>query len=76
VPRPIDKDLLLGIREIARQTALIRRQYPMLSTGDIYSAIDWTGGKPIPTAAMLTRMNRQRTGPVDLRLFPQNRRKE
>jgi hypothetical protein len=61
----IHKDIVLGIREIARQTALIRQQFPSLSTCDVFDAIGWTDGKPVQTANMLNRMHRQRSRAPD-----------
>jgi hypothetical protein len=66
----IDKDIVLGLREIARQTRLIRSAYPTLSNNDVFSVINWHAGQAVEGARMLRRIHRQRTGFVDLRLYP------
>jgi hypothetical protein len=61
----IDKDIVLGIREIARQTRIIRASMPSLSNNDVYSAIDWNAGRVTEAAQMLNRMHCQRSRSPD-----------
>jgi hypothetical protein len=61
----IDKDIVLGIREIARQTRIIRASMPSHSNNDVYSAIDWNAGRVTEAAQMLNRMHRRRSRSPD-----------
>jgi hypothetical protein len=57
----VDKEVVLGLREIARQTRIIRSAFPSLSNNDVFSVVDWHAGQAVEGARMLGRMHRQRT---------------
>jgi hypothetical protein len=61
----IDKTVVLGLREIARQTLIIRACFPTLSNNDVFGAIDWNAGQATAAAQMLGRMHRQRARSPD-----------
>jgi hypothetical protein len=64
----IDKDVVLGIREITRQTRIIRACMPTLSYNDVFSAVDWNAGQITQAAKMLDRLHRQRGRTPDIPL--------
>jgi hypothetical protein len=57
----VDKEVVLGLREIAKQARLIRNAFPTLSNNDVFSVVDWHAGQAVEGARMLGRMHRQRT---------------
>jgi hypothetical protein len=60
VPRPVDRDVVLALREITTRVNFIRTTMPTLGTDDVIFALDWTHGRPIQAATILNTLNRHR----------------
>jgi hypothetical protein len=66
MPKPVDKDLVMALKEICRQTALIRENLPRVGVDDILLISAYRDGKVLQIAQSLMRLNQRRTPPVDL----------
>jgi hypothetical protein len=60
VPRPVDRYVVLALRQVALNTAFIRKELPTLGTDDVLFALDWTHGRPVQAAQILNTLNQHR----------------
>jgi hypothetical protein len=61
MPRPVDKDLVLALRDFALKANAVHRQLPTIGINDVVNAICFTNGRPVEAAAILNRLHKRRS---------------
>jgi hypothetical protein len=69
-PARPDKDVITALAEFGRQATFLKKQMPTLCLDDMVNALCFAQGKPVHAAQILRKLNRQRSRPVDLRMYP------
>jgi hypothetical protein len=71
-----DRDLIIALSEFGRHATFIKKQMPMLVMDDMVNALMFAEGRPVRAAQILKKLNRQRSRPIDLRLYPVKKAKD
>jgi hypothetical protein len=71
-----DKDVIIALAEFGRQAAFLKKQMPTLCMDDMVNALMFAEGRPVRAAQILRKLNRRRSRPVDLRLYPVGKTKD
>jgi hypothetical protein len=69
-PARPDRDVITALAEFGRQATFLKQQMPTLCLDDMVNALCFAEGKPVHAAQILRRLDRQRSRPIDLRLYP------
>jgi hypothetical protein len=64
MPRPVDKVLLLALRDIALKANAVHQQLPTIGIDDLVAAITYAEGKPRHAARILAALHKRRSHSV------------